>query len=53
MQLNNTSLPTWLWHKQFKCVVKVLTTGHFPSTVMVELPDDKVIEVEVEQLEIQ
>jgi hypothetical protein len=51
MQPNNTSLPEWMWHKQFKCVVRILKTGHFPSTVMVQLPDDSIVEVEVELLE--
>lgn len=46
-----TTLPRWVWLKSLSCVVEVKRCGHFPTTVMVQLPDDKVIEVEAADLE--
>jgi len=45
-------LPTWVWWKKGECVVKVLKRGHFPTTAMVQLPSDRVTEVEIDELEI-
>lgn len=48
-----TTLPRWMWNHKLHCVVEILKTGHFPNTAMVRLPDDREIEVEVEDLETQ
>lgn len=40
----------WMWWIKGKCVVKVLSIGHFPDTVMVQLPDDKTTEVAMNEL---
>ena len=41
----------WLWSKKLECVVEVLRAGNFPDTVMVRLPDDRVIQVYKSELE--
>lgn len=52
MQLDNIALPEWCWHSELQCVVKVVGTGHFPNTAMVQLPDDRVVEIEIQHLEV-
>ena len=42
----------WMWWTKGECVVEVLRTGHFPTTVMVRLPNNKDTEVEIHELEI-
>lgn len=37
----------WMWWNRGACVVEVLHAGHFPTTVMVKMPDDSTIEVEL------
>lgn len=46
------TLPQWCWWKKGECVVEVLGTGHFPTTAMVKLPNDKETEVDIDELEI-
>lgn len=45
-------LNTWMWWTKGECVVEVLRTGHFPTTAMVKLPNDKETEVDIIELEI-
>ena len=52
MQGNNISLPEWCWHTKLECVVKIVGIGHFPTTAMAKLPDDTIIEVEINELEV-
>lgn len=52
MQPLNTKLPEWMWHKEFECVVKILKTGHFPDTVIAQLPDDRIVEIDTKHLEL-
>lgn len=47
------SLPQWCWSKRCECVVEILRSGHFPSSVMVKLPDGKEVEHEISELETQ
>lgn len=44
--------PRWVWWKKGECVLEVLSVGHFPTTIMALTPDDKKIEVEINELEI-
>jgi hypothetical protein len=44
-------LYTWMWWRKGECVVKVLGTGHFPTTAMVKLPNDRVSEIDINELE--
>lgn len=44
------TFPEWCWHTTLECVVKVLKRGHFPDTAMVQLPDDKIIEIPLNDL---
>lgn len=48
-----TSLPRWCWHDEFKCVVEIIRSGHFPTSVVVRLPDDSEIETDIEKLRIE
>jgi hypothetical protein len=45
-------MPKWVWWVNGACVVEVLGLGHFPTTIKVRLPDDKVTEVDSDQLEL-
>lgn len=42
----HSTLPKRMWLKGSECEVEVIGTGHFPTTVMVYLPDNRKIEVE-------
>lgn len=52
MEHLNKVLPEWLWWKKGECVVKVISIGHFPTTAMVQLPNDHVTEVDIDELEL-
>ena len=45
-------LHKWMWWDRGECVVEVLKTGHFPTSAIVKLPDDKIIEVDIDELEL-
>ena len=45
-------LPVWMWWVKGECVVKVLSRGHFPTTALVQTPDDRKIEVDICELSI-
>ena len=42
----------WMWWTKGECVVEVLRTGHFPTSAMVKMPDDRTIEVDINELEL-
>jgi hypothetical protein len=44
-------MPEWAWWREAECVVKIVGIGHFPTTVMAQLPDDRVVEIDMNQLE--
>ena len=44
-------LHKWMWWTKGECVVEVLKTGHFPTTVMVKLPNAKESEIDINELE--
>jgi hypothetical protein len=44
-------LHKWMWWCKGECVVEILRMGHFPTTTMVRLPNDKEIEVDIDELE--
>lgn len=46
------TLPDWVWWTKGECVVKVLRRGHYPTTIMARLPNDKETEIEMTELEI-
>ena len=50
--LGDRSIPEWVWWTKGECVVKVLKTGHFPETVMAQLPSDKITEIDIGELEL-
>jgi hypothetical protein len=35
------TMPKWVWWKKGECVVEVLKTGHFPTTIIGKLPSGK------------
>lgn len=47
---SNMTLPQWMWWDKGECVVEILKTGHFPTSVMVRLPNDKTTEIDIEEL---
>jgi len=46
------TMPKWVWWKAGECVVEVLRTGHFPTTIIGKLPDDKETEIDIDELDI-
>lgn len=51
MEMNRMNhLCTWMWWTKGECVVEVLRTGHFPTTAMVKLPNDRETEVDINEL---
>jgi hypothetical protein len=51
MPPDNIELPEWCWHTELECVVRIMKTGHFPNTALVQLPDDRIVEIEIQHLE--
>lgn len=47
------TLPEWVWWNDGECVVRVLSAGHFPTTIMARLPNDTECEIEIAELELQ
>lgn len=41
----------WLWWEKGGCVVELLHTGHFPTTVIAKLPDGRTTEIDFDELE--
>lgn len=50
MKDQKVQLQKWCWWSKGECVVEVLGAGHFPTTAMVILPDDRKIEVDIVEL---
>jgi hypothetical protein len=48
-----TTIPKWCWWNTGECVVEVLHTGHFPTSVIVKLPNGNKTEVEISELRIE
>lgn len=42
--------PQFVWYKKLECKVEVIKTGHFPTSLIVKLPDGKMIETDSENL---
>jgi len=42
----------WAWWRAGECVVEVLKRGHFPTTVLAKLPNDKITEIELVELDV-
>ena len=51
MEVKRT-MPKWAWWTKGGCVIEVVGAGHFPTTIMGKLPDDRVLEVDIDQLEL-
>ena len=49
---STTSIPRWLWSRAAECVVEVLSTGHYPDSLMVRTPEGKELEAPCSDLEI-
>ena len=50
MKHETTFYPRWRWSTKMECVVEVLKRGHFPDTLVVQLPDGNTTELEESQL---
>ena len=50
MKDTRLNLYKWMWWTKGECVVEVLRTGHFPTTAMVRLPDNKETEIDIDEL---
>jgi len=46
------TMPRWVWWKKGECVVEVIEAGHYPTTIMAKLPNDKITEIECNELDI-
>jgi hypothetical protein len=44
-------LHKWMWWEKGECVVEVLTAGHYPTTVIVKLPNDAETEIDIDELD--
>lgn len=51
METKFMKLNKWMWWTKGECVVEVLRTGHFPTTVIAKLPSDKQTEIEITELD--
>lgn len=48
--MERPTLPKWVWWNKGECVVEVVSTGHFPTTIIAKLPNDKETEIDVHEL---
>jgi hypothetical protein len=46
------TMPKWVWWRNGECVVEVLKLGHYPTTIIGKLPNDKEVEIDIDQLEL-
>ena len=46
------TMPKWVWWKAGECVVEVLKTGHFPTTIIGKLPNGKETEIDIDELDL-
>ncbi len=51
METKFMKLDKWMWWTKGECVVEILRTGHFPTTVIAKLPNDKQTEIEITELD--
>jgi hypothetical protein len=40
----------WMWWRTGECVVEVLKSGHFPTSVLCKLPNDVTTEIDIDEL---
>lgn len=45
-----TSKPQYMWWTKGECVVEIIKRGHYPTTVIAKLPNDKTTEIELDEL---
>lgn len=46
------TMPKWVWWKKGECVVEVLRTGHYPTSIIAKLPNDKETEIDIDELDL-
>jgi len=46
-----TPYPQWAWWIPGECVVELIRRGHFPTTLIVKMPDNREIEIDENDLE--
>jgi hypothetical protein len=49
-EIKHHHLQKWMWWNKGECVVEVLHTGHFPTSAMVRMPDNREVEVDIDEL---
>ena len=49
---NIVTIPKLVWWTKGECEVEVLRRGHYPTSVMAKLPNDKTTEIELAELEV-
>jgi hypothetical protein len=45
-------MPKWVWWKKGECVVEILRTGHYPTSIIAKLPNDKETEIDIDELDL-
>jgi hypothetical protein len=46
------TMPKWVWWKKGECVVEVLKTGHFPTTIIGKLPSGNEFFLDIDELDL-
>lgn len=46
------TMPRWVWWKKGECVVEVIKTGHFPTSIIGKLPSGKESEIDIDELDL-
>ena len=49
---NKRTMPRWVWWKKGECVVEVIKTGHFTTSIIGKLPNGKESEIDIDELDI-
>jgi hypothetical protein len=47
---NGVPYPQYAWHTKFECVVELIERGHFPTTLIAKMPDDREVEIDEDDL---
>jgi hypothetical protein len=46
------TMPRWVWWKTGECVVEVIRTGHYPTSIIGKLPTGKETEIDIDELDL-
>lgn len=46
------TIPKWVWWTKGECVIEVIRTGHYPTSIMGKLPNGNETEIDIDELDL-